>query len=481
MLEILSLIYLLIPALIFLIGWLKPIIALPTSALLVYAFVVFQKELYADQLKSTGVHFNIEKKKIAVTFIMMILWVVYAGTGGIIWQNTWDHKFRNALFTDLVTYSWPVINKGNGLCYYIGFWMPSAVVGKLFNLEAGYLFQTFWACCGVILTILLIFRYLGTAKLRTVILFVLFSGMDVCIYLAAGILKQRSIPEILMPLLQGKHLELLTNYFNSSSNTTLLFWLYNQIVPFWVGFMLLLTQNKNKAFPLIYALMMFFCPFPCIALLPVVIYLFLKNHVLCDKRVKNVFAVVKKLLTPENLSLVPFLLILALYYSSNIAVSKLDFLQLDVMTICLFAAYFMCEYGVYLWVIYPKNKKDPILTILLVTTVICSFVVMGDSYDFAWRTCIPFAFYIMLLVAKELNRISPKSIAGAFLVACLCIGAITPATEFLRTAHMEIKVIHGEENARSDSLTTVFTRENNECYENFIGSTESIFFKYLCK
>lgn len=481
MLEILSTLYLLIPAWIFLIGWLKPTIAIAVSVLLIIAFVKYVKELHLDIIQTKRAIPRTSSKKTVVISILLIFWVVCSGTGGIIWQNTWDHKFRNAIFADLVAYSWPITNNGNGLCYYIGFWMPAALVGKMFGLEVGYLFQTVWACFGVLLAIQLIFRYLGSQKLRTVILLILYSGLDVCIYFAVGIVKQRGIQEMLIPLLQGKHLELLTNYFNSSSNTTLLFWLYNQIIPFWVGFMLILTQQKNKAFPLIFALMIFFCPFPCVGMLPVIVYLYMKNHVFHDDNGKTVLGIVKRLLTPANLSLIPFLLVLALYYTSNVAVNKIAGLQLDLVTICLFVAYFVCEYGVYLWVIYPKNKRDPILNILLVTTLICSFVVMGDSYDFAWRTCIPLAFYIMLLIAKELNNISLKTVAATFLIICLSLGAVTPVTEFLRTMRMEIQVLQGEESAKSDSLATVFTRENNECYENFIGNTESIFFEYLCK
>lgn len=57
----------------------------------------------------------------------------------------------------------------------------------------------------------------------------------------------------------------------------LLFWLYNQIIPFWVGIMLLLQQKNSKSIALIYAMLMLYAPFPLVTLAPIMIYLVLKK------------------------------------------------------------------------------------------------------------------------------------------------------------------------------------------------------------
>lgn len=478
MLESLSAAYLYIPVILFILGWVKPIIAIPVVAALLYSLFVFKRNIH----KGTTVSAPVTDRKYTVLIILILIgWVFISGVGGFVWQNTWDHKFRNALFNDLVAYPWPVINGDTGLCYYIGFWIPAALVGKLFSVEVGYFFQTIWASIGVILAVFLVFKYLGKQKIGIVILFIFFSGLDVLLYVGKGIIAQRGLVTIVRSLLQGEHLELIARYFNSSSNTTLLFWLYNQIIPFWVGFMTILVQKKNKGVFFIYATMFFFCPFPCISLFPVILYIFLKNQVFCNGNNLSAYSAIKKLLSVENLVLLPTMLILALYYTSNIAVNKLGILPLGIPTIAFFLASFIVEFGVYLLFVYRENKHDPILNILLVTTVICSFIVMGNSYDFAWRTCIPLSFYIMLLVAKRLMNTSFPAVARTCLLLLLLAGAFTPTTEFLRTARMEHYVFTGLESARSDSLSTVFTRENNECYENFIGDRNSHFFNHLCR
>ena len=474
MLEVLSILYLLIPVLIFVLGWLKPVIAIPTAILLVGTWLAFVKNMTTKPMP------QLQWKKTLPAVALVVVWVLWAGTGGVIWQNPWDHKFRNAIFMDLVNRSWPVMQDGNALCYYIGFWMPASLVGKVLGMEAGYIFQILWAGTGVMLTVFLLWKYLGVQKIRTVLLLLFYSGLDVLLFLAISVLKKRGASEILQLLYHGTHIELLTTYFCSSSNTTLLFWLYNQIVPFWVGFMLILNQRKNKGIFFVYALMIFFCPFPCVALIPAVLYMFVKEQILCNQK-PTLCNALKTLLSWENIALIPYLLILVLYYGSNVAVNKMGIVPLNIRTVALFLAAFVAEYGIYLCFIFPKNKNDHLLRIMLITTVLCSFVVMGNSYDFAWRTCIPLAFYVMLLIAKMINCFSWKKISSVLLTVALLLGAVTPATEFLRTAHMEVQVLEGMQQARSDTLPTVFTRENNECYDNFIGSGESLFFSILCK
>lgn len=478
MLELFSAVYLLLPAMIFVIGWLKPLIAIPVIILLLYAFWVFKSNIQPEVSSSAPI--KVSKKTVLIIFAI-ICWVVYSGVGGFVWQNAWDHKFRNALFSDLVSKPWPVIEGNSGLCYYIGFWMPAALCGKLFNIEVGYFFQTIWACIGVLLSVFLVFKYVGAQKFRILILFVFFSGLDVLLYISKGVVSGQTLLSLMISLFAGQHIELTAYYFNSSSNTTLIFWLYNQIVPFWVGFMTILTQKKNKGIFFILVLMLFFCPFPCVTLIPVVAFLYFMHQVHINKLNNSFWAIIKKFLSVENLCLIPVAFVLAMYYASNIAVSKISVLQLSVKTIVIFAVSFICEFGLYLLFVYLENKKDAILNMLIISTVVCSFIVMGNSYDFAWRTCIPLAFYIMLLLAKKISLISVRSTTAALLITILLLGAVTPVTEFIRTARNEVLVLQGEASARSDSLPTVFTHENNECYDNFIGDRESFFFNYLGK
>ena len=109
------------------------------------------------------------------------------------------------------------------------------------------------------------------------------------------------------------------------------------------------------------------------------------------------------------------------------------------------------------------------------------FILLGNSYDFAYRTCIPLAFYIMLLIMKELQNEKANKKISIALIIVLSLGAVTPITEMVRTVKHEAKVLQREFSARSDSLPSVFVKEGNECYDNFIADTNSIFYQYLAK
>ena len=126
-----------------------------------------------------------------IVFIITVIgvWVYYSGIGRLVFQNT-DHSARNAIFDILVQYDWPVINyevnldimpKGTtatSLVYYIGFWLPAAVVGKIFGLEAGYGFQIFWAILGITLVYYLLCERYKKLLMWPLLILIFFSGLD---------------------------------------------------------------------------------------------------------------------------------------------------------------------------------------------------------------------------------------------------------------------------------------------------------------
>lgn len=464
----LAYLYLLIPNMCFLLGFIKCEISIPLTTFLVVAFVKIVKN-------SENLDLRIKTYKLLIVFLIIILWCVVSGVGGFIWQNRWDHKFRNAIFVDLVNYSWPVVNSNDGLCYYLGFWLPSALAGKVCGLQIGYVFQLLWAIVGVFISYLLISKYIGKFNIKNIMIFILFSGLDVVIYF---LYHNMSLMDYAYLILQGLHLELGATFFNSSSNTTLLFWLYNQIIPFWVGMMLIILQGKRKNIGFIYANMLLFAPFPSVALLPVVIYIMIKD----ERSIKaSNLKKIKECVNFENLVALLLAVMVFLFFKSNGAANKISILELDFKSIFKYLTYIFFEFGVWLLFVYKENYKDKILNILLICQLFLPFIVMGDSYDFAWRTCIPLSYYIMLLVMKKLGQPEGRRLKRYALIAVLCMGSITPISEIMRTAIHEYHVIEGTETARSESLSSIFDKENNECYINFTGDTESIFYKFIAK
>jgi hypothetical protein len=465
----------------FLLGWVTPVVSIPLVLAIAYSLLRTIQNTARNQFG-----FVTDKKKLVVLLVILLIWVVLSGVSGLVWQNRWDHMYRNAIFHDLVAYDWPVINVENStprtLCYYLGFWLPSAVIGKVFGYQAGYLSLIIWAFFGIVLAFLLISEYLQKLSFKIVFLFIFFSGLDILPFLLYKVLSG-SAATVLPELLHGAHLELTLFQFNASSNTTLLFWLYNQTIPFWVGFMLLLREKNNRSRLFIFMLLLLFAPFPSLALVPMVIYQCLRKNE--DKPVSTLVQVkqfFKDTVTFENITGLLVSLIIALYFASNSAAGNLSIISLSKNTLVHFGLYLLIEFIVYFVFVFHYAKKDPIWWILFTTMILFSFVQMGKSYDFAWRTSIPASFYLMLLIMKWSNEYRAKASWKKLLFfAVIVFGFITPATEIIRTTQNTIACYtdNTEQSLVSDSMNSVFSNENDPFYANFIGKQDSIFTEYL--
>ncbi len=480
-LPLLAYAYLCIPVLLFLLFWVRPILSVPLSLAVVYGF--FQTLRNAHPLQ---IDLKSQQKKLAVIFILLLLWVISSGIGGLVWQNRWDHMYRNALFHDLVRYDWPVVNfegaTPRSLCYYIGFWLPSALFGKLFGFQAGYLFQLIWAFAGVALAFLLLSESVKKVSFRVLFLFVFFSGLDLLPYLFY-VLRSTPLAGVWAELSQGAHLELSLSQFNSSSNTTLLYWLYNQTIPFWVGFLLLLRETASRTRLFTYMLLVLFAPFPSLALAPLLVYLFARDLVAAHHESPSALrGVLYNTFSIENITGVVASLVIALYFMGNASAGKIGLLPLDMNTILHFVLFLITEFLVFLPFVFGAAKKDAIFWILFGTMLAFSFVKMGESFDFAWRTCIPAAAYIMLLLMRQtLSTQKNPAWKRVLFFTVILIGTVTPAMEMLRTAQMTYACYTGKANESlvSFSKESVFDLEADRYYGNFIGRNDSFFAEYL--
>lgn len=84
--------------------------------------------------------------------------------------SNYDFGWRNGIFKTLVENRWPVIleqaepyfDSPAAFVYYFAFWLPAALIGKVFGLSAGIHFQFIWALIGI----LLVFYFIMAARER---------------------------------------------------------------------------------------------------------------------------------------------------------------------------------------------------------------------------------------------------------------------------------------------------------------------------
>lgn len=239
---------LLLPAAAFLLTWVRLPVSVPCVLAIAAAFILYScKRKQVDLFGRAEDDFALPPAAVLAVVLCALAWTFFSGIGGYFYQNE-DHYGRNAIFHDLLNHSWPVYFDGTpyALDYYVGFWILPALVGKLLAAlmgaswlwpaaNAALFVQTAWFLALTLLLLLAVVQVQALCKVcLSLVVFVLFSGMDM--------LMARYNPEA------WRHqIEWWAQCYQFSSNTTCLFWVYNQAVPAWLATMLLLSALSPAA------------------------------------------------------------------------------------------------------------------------------------------------------------------------------------------------------------------------------------------
>lgn len=169
-----SIIYLVIPNIIFLLGWVQPIWSIPISLLLATIPFYVKKEI---DTALANRNFNFSKSDIAclIFALLMGLPVIESiGFHGHVCQDP-DFIVRNPIYETLIREDWPIFSsRGEYFVYYHVFWLPPAILAKAFspaNHSATLLF--IWSYVGFALMTCLLFQKLK----KKIIVFALIAGL----------------------------------------------------------------------------------------------------------------------------------------------------------------------------------------------------------------------------------------------------------------------------------------------------------------
>lgn len=458
--------YLVLPIFIFFAFWLKPVYSLPSIILILAALVRILLR------KRNNIHkINWDSyKKLAFCLFIICIWVYFSGIGKFVYQNS-DHPYRNAMFTTLVKEHWPVIYESLGdysdrplaLVYYFAFWLPSAVVGKIFSMESGFTFQAVWAAAGIFLAFCLFCEIRGKIQIRDLVIFMLFSGLDIIRVL---ILKPDA------KILSVDHIEYWNIGMQYSSFTTQLFWVFNQAVPAWLITALILVQKDRRTLVFIYSFSVLSCTFPAVGMIPILAY----QAVVCGYEPalnwkNNIVKLIKDICTWENVicgGIIGMISYLFLHNNSSSQMREVAHLNATVYLLFLF-----CEVFFYFLLLHKYCSKCGLYYICILSLVLIPFVRIGGYIDFCMRASIPALYVLYLYVTQVLDKCLQKKdyLTLAALVVTLSVGSITPLHEYMRTIQ---NTVSGNLN-QSEAELFQGTMPNN-----FFGyADDSIFFKYL--
>jgi hypothetical protein len=438
--------YLTLPFMIFCMGWLRLPIAIPVTTLVLWALWRLFKQVSSSQFPIPR-----EVSRLPIYLLLITgIWVFLSGVGGYAFQN-WDHHWRNAVLRDLITYDWPVVYSAPDrgplkmLAYYVGYWLPSALVGKAFGWKAANFFLFLWTWLGVFLVTLHLSLKLKASLIKVAFLLILFSGMD-----ALGPLLFASDYPTLWPPIQ--HLEIWAGNLQYSSFTTQLFWVFNQAVPAWLCIVLILDNNvvaraefsrpkqsptqeeiasdeeqehpRNDMRLVIWALCFFFAPLPSIGLLPYLLIEWFKKV--------NIKTLIKNVHFDLLFASALIVIISYLFFSSNTAAQEREFQSLAIKD---FLTFFLLEGGILWLLLVPQFWRDPRWAVTGVLLFAMPFIQFGSGRDFVMRASIAPLFYLMLMVGETIFQKTTNRILLFTFYFLLLFSSLTPLYEINRSVY----------------------------------------------
>ncbi len=541
--------YLALPFLIFSAGFLKWYFAIPVCACILAAVFLSCR----DSKAMFSLPFErFTALRITGGIVIIIAMVLLSGIGNVLWQNN-DHATRNTLFDILVNYSWPpkyITDAGNevGIVYYIGFWLPSALLGKITSLGMGYVFQVIWAVLGLSIIWYLLCVIHKKVVIYPLVIFLFFGGMDIIGHRLVTVLYDQltNLQIGTWAFSQGSalttHIEWWSAYYQYSSHTTQLFWVFNQCLPVWIATLVLLLEKNNKNLVFIMGLTLLSSTLPFIGLIPIFVWCAVCNHedgLLTRSLTKDAKHSFFSLFTFQNVAggglsgIISFLYLIgniasttssasaaasAAVQSSEKSFSLLVFFEVFAVgaaLVCLsyfkgsrklwkfaylapllllaylmsttkpiklefYLLFILLEFILLALVIFPACRKSSLFYISLFCLLIIPFFTVGKSIDFCMRASIPLLVVLCLFSLEALKKYfnTEKQLLATLLCIILMLGALTPVKEIARTIEATVYEIETKGKVINDNKT------EHQVFggKNFTGRTkDSFFFEILAK
>lgn len=483
-----------IPIIIFFVGWLKWYLAVLFSMILLSGtFWMIKKDYWGDT----------EKIRLPLFHLILIggmlgLWIAFSGSCNVGAPVTnGDLIGRNALLRDLVEYSWPVYypETDGYLCYYYIFWMIPALWGKVFGLSAAWLVQWIWILLILIVTFLLIVYLLKDYDIKSLWLIssfmILWSGMNLVGMMFCNIFGWAN--EISMSTMEGWCDAFGGNgepfEFLYRSNQDTICQIYNQII-FWLAVPLFVQNRKIHNYAMLGLLVFPFSPWGTIGL--GILMIIDTIHIFIIE--KNPMRIIAEIFSVQNLcAIFSILVVFGSFFTSNpktqstsggfgmLSLSKFD--SVHIIEIVLF---WLLEFGVYWLFIRADFKKDFLFKILLPVLMLIPLFWMGGpgSRDFCMDVSQPVLYILMIYMIKYVkDKVigKPLILRNLVLIICLVSAACSPIFDF----GLKSRVMYANKSlaVRNDWFYTFSNKypEPNTSNQVVWDVEETIFFKHLTK
>lgn len=455
----LAIIYLMLPLLIWLVGWFDWWFGIPAAALLVYALWrsigPFRLAFSKNALSQTC------RKALRPTTVFLLTaslaWVMATAAGGVFDIRNGDWIKHRAIFLDLTRGSWPVsypfwlsdlaeffpnnvVPDPFHLRFYLGYYLVPGLFGSWLGEAALNWAVPLFTWMGVALMLLLFVRGLsGYRVVAATLVFVFFGGMDIVMHVLfeGWDWFEPSITWNGWPLVSlGLNNLGLTDYWDLEvfylSHMIGLKWAPQHFIAGGLYALLIVQLRRQRRFLAISGIVIgpsiFWSPFIAVSLLPLVAVLLYENGIRPFLRWQNVL-----------LSL-PLVVLLASYLSTGTESVRRNWLwenaALDHVVRSMSAIYLL-EFlilAVLLVLLRPRLLREPFFFACLATLLVLPWYSYGEVADLATRGLIPPLVLLSYICARTLleprsadeglNWLPGRRILSVLIVLILCIGAV---------------------------------------------------------
>ncbi len=270
-----ALLYLVLPNIIFLMGWTQPWVAIPLSLLMITGCVL-------TVIKSSPQEEGIRQPSVPWALFAALLiaaaWVFLIGIGGQTLQR-WDYGARNPIYETLVRCDWPVFDReGSYFIYYHAFILVPAILSKLWTgcslsaTPSWFIINSLWTYAGLVLIILLLHRKLGRNILVMMVICLMLSSLAEDITRGYNYAMNRWDLHDYLPAIDR-------HYALSPGITSQLFNTYYHAISAWLVFSLITAGQLNRQSILfVSSLLVLLSPIAALGILVLLVFLFWDEH-----------------------------------------------------------------------------------------------------------------------------------------------------------------------------------------------------------
>ena len=497
--------FLTIPLFMFFMGYLKLIVGIPLTlifgGLLLYAVSDCANDPDGHKLSLSETTLEVPVSYIIVFAVTALLISYVSGVGEYIYSLQ-DHEYRRAILRDLIDYDWPVIYNyktqtnpevieifknatGNrAFSYYFIYWMPAALVGKMFGFNAGNLVLFLWNSVGIFLSFLGASAAIKKFTYWVPFIFVFFSGLD-------------AIPNMVYELTQYDGWRWFEGYVTSMSyvsNFREMASVFNQMIPCFLVVCLLMMSFNVRSLGLTSGILFCYSPWAVFGILPMVI------ATLCSKkhRASKVSRTITNALSPSNIASAMFiLLIFGSYYMTNSAAVSYkgfawEYFDSPLKFVIAYIVFVLVEVIPFALILYKSEKSNIVYWAAFATLLILPFYRISEMNDFTMRGSMPALFFFSIaltgIVAEIMDKKNTPTTKKGWLkpAAVMLTVIIMMFTTLLNLFVIFGSIIEGDPGAEENigSFGNINQAEYAEVIqEQFFaeGYEDSFFYKYFAR